>query len=262
MKLILRVGLATAMQTLLMLPASAQWQGAVGLSRRDVSHTEYDKAGRQLVREAGWLPGVALNAAYKAGACTWFAEGETYNRAIEYRGQTQAGVPVDSKTSTGLTIFRGGGTYALSGNYSVLAAVEWEKWRRDIIGVRGAAGLQEEYRSSRLVAGASKSWHPAAAGALSVDAAVVISEPERLRVQFSGILDPAALTTKWSQGIRIGASIRPSFAPYLGLRARYEWTKIARSGDAPVTLNGQLMGTIAQPEHEKQALTITISTIF
>jgi hypothetical protein len=37
-----------------------------------------------------------------------------------------------------------------------LAAIEWEKWRRDIIGVQGAAGLQEKYRSKRLIAGGKK----------------------------------------------------------------------------------------------------------
>jgi hypothetical protein len=262
MKLILRVGLAAAMQALLMLPASAQWQGAVGLSRRDVTNTEYDKAGRQLVREAGWLPGVALNATYKVGDHTWFAEGEIYNRAIEYHGQTQAGTAVDSRTSTGLTLVRIGGMYALSGNYSVLAAIEWEKWTRDIIGVQGSAGLQEKYQSRRLIAGAQKTWHPAAAGAVSVDAAVVIAEPERLQVGFSGLLDPASLETKRSQGVRIGASIRPSFAPYLELRSRYDWIKIPRSSDVPITLKGQFMGTIAQPEHEKQAITFTVSYIF
>lgn len=262
MKLILRVGLGAAIHTLLMLPASAQWQGAVGLSRSDVTNTEYDKSGRQLVREAGWLPGVALNAAYKVGDHKWFTEAEVYNRDIEYHGQTQAGAAVDSRTSTGLALLRIGGMYAWSGNYSVMAAIEWSKWTRDIIGVQGSAGLQEKYQSRHLIAGAQKTWHPAAGGTVLLDAAVVISEPERLRVGFSGLLDPASLETKRSQGIRIGASIRPSFASYLELGSRYDWIKIARSGDAPITLNGQFMGTIAEPEHEKRAITFTVSYIF
>jgi hypothetical protein len=261
MKLILRVGLAAAIQTSLILPASAQWQGAIGLSARGVTHTEYDLAGRELVREAGWLPGAVFNAVYRAGKHTWFTGGEIYDRAIEYRGQTQAGAAVMSRTSTGLTLLRIGDTYAVGANYSAMAAIEWEEWRRDIIGVQGAAGLQERYQSRRLIAGAQKRWHPAA-GAVSVGAAVVISEPERLRVGFTGLLDPASLETKKSRGIKIEASIRPSFAPYLELRSRYDRIKIPRSSDAPVTLNGQFMGTIAQPEHEKQAITFTVSSIF
>jgi hypothetical protein len=261
MRLIFRVGLAAAMQALL-LPASAQWKGAVGASARDVSNTEYDQAGRQLVRESGWLPGIALKAAYTAGELTWFTEGEIYRRDIDYDGQTQTGMKAESRTSTGLGLYRLGGTYALTGNYSVLAAIEWEKWRRDIIGIEGAAGLQEHYQSRRFIAGIGKTWHPAAVGAVSVDASVVFSGPERLRVGFSGLLDSTSLETRSAQGIRLGTSIRPWFAPSLELRSRYDWIKVARSGDVSVTRNGQFMGTIAQPEHEKQALTFTISSIF
>jgi hypothetical protein len=76
------------------------------------------------------------------------------------------------------------------------------------------------------------------------------------------LLDEASLKTKRSQGIRIGASIRPSFAPHLELHSRYDWIKIPRSGDVAITRKGQFMGTIAQPEHAKQAITFTISYIF
>jgi hypothetical protein len=262
MKLIHRIGLAAAMQAVLMMPASAQWLGAIGLSRLEATHTEYDKAGRQLVREAGWLPGVAVNAAYKMSDYTWFAEGGIASRDLKYHGQTQSGIPVESRTSTGLASFRIGGMYALNDSYSVLAAIELEKWRRHIIGVRGAAGLQEKYRSRRLIAGAKRTWRPAATGTVSVDAAVVISEPERLHVGFSGLLDPARLETKRSQGIRIGTSLRPFFAPYLELRSHYDWIRIPRSADTTVTLEGKFMGTIAQPEHEKRVLTFTMSYVF
>jgi hypothetical protein len=262
MNLILRVGIAAAMQTLLVLPASAQWQGSAGISGRNVTHTEYDRAGRHLVRERGWMPGVAMNAAYRTGAYTWFAEGEIYDRDIDYDGQTQTGRPVNSKTATRQESLRIGGTYALGSDYSVLAAVEWDKWTRDIIGVEDAAGLQEEYRSRRLIAGARKTWYRAAGGVVALDAAIVLSEPERMRVEIPGLLDPASLETRSSHGVRLGASIRPAFAPYLELRGRYDWIKVPRSGDTPVTLNGQYRGTIAQPEHEKQAVSFTVSYIF
>lgn len=262
MKLALHVVLAAAMQTCLILPASAQWQGAVGVSVRHLANTEYDQARRQLVRETGWVPGAVLNAGYKAGRQTWFAEAEVAHGNVEYRGQTQAGVAAQSRTSMGLTVLRLGGAYAFGANYAALAALEWERSTRDIIGIAGSAGLQEKYRTRRLVAGAQKTWHPAAAGAVAVDAAVVLSEPERLQVGFSGLLDPASLDTKRSHGIRVGASIRPTFAPWLELRSRFDWTRIARSDDAPVTLNGQFMGTIAQPEHERRAVTFTASAVF
>lgn len=262
MKLLLRIGLASVMQTCWMLPAGAQWQSVVSISQRQVTNTEYDKAGRQIVREAGWLPGAVLNAAYKSGRQTWFTEAEISKGSIEYHGQTQAGVAAESRTSMRVAALRLGGAYAFGENYAALAALEWERSTRDIIGIAGTAGLQEKYRTRGLLAGAQKTWHSAAAGAVAVDAVVAVSEPERLQVGFSGLLDPASLDTKRSHGIRVGARIRPAFAPWLELRSRFDWARIPRSDDAPVTLNGQFRGTIAQPEHQRRTVTLTVSAIF
>lgn len=139
--------LGAATMTLLTLPAHAQWHAAVGVGARQVTNTEYDKAAKQLVREAGWLPGAVLNAAYETGRYSWFAGAEIFNGGIDYHGQTQA----------------------------------------------GAAGLQEKTRTRRLIAGARRTWLPAATGEFAVDAAVILAEPERLQVGFSGLLDPVSL---------------------------------------------------------------------
>ena len=81
-------------------------------------------------------------------------------------------------------------------------------------------------------------------------------------MEFSGLLDPVSLDTKRAHGIRIGVRIRPAVAPYLEMRSSVDWMKIPRSDDAPVTANGQYRGTIAQPEHTRQALTLTLSYDF
>jgi hypothetical protein len=60
MNRLLRAGLGAICFLLLMHPACAQWQGKAGLGARYASHAEYDGAGRRLVRESGWLPGLAL----------------------------------------------------------------------------------------------------------------------------------------------------------------------------------------------------------
>ena len=262
MKLIFHAALAAAIYGLFMVPANAQWQGAIGVGGRHASTTEVDHAGNVLVHETGWLPGISMRATYRDGGLSWITEGQVYKGTIQYHGQTQAGSAVDSTTDTGLTLLHIGGAYAIGGNYALLAAIEWEKWRRDIIGARGAAGLQEKYDAKRLSAGATKKWDLNDMATISFDAALVIAQPERLRVGFSGLLDPASLDTKWSQGLRIGASIRPAAAPSLEFCIGYDWIKVPRSDDAPVTRNGQLVGTIAQPEHRKQAITFTASSIF
>ena len=254
-------GLAATSQMLLAAPASAQWQGDVGMSARSVIHTEVDRAGRRLVRETGVLPGVVLNAAYRSGDTAWFAAADWHRHALAYRGQNQAGMAAASTTSTGLASVRLGARQAYAGGYFALAAFEIDRWDRRIAGTATSAGLQEHSRSRRLLAGAGKAWHPAA-GTVCADAALVLSEPERLQVGFSGLLDPVTFKTRAAQGIRIGTSLRPAFAPWLALRGGYDWIRVRRSGDAPVSAHGQFVGTVAQPEHERQALTLTAAYVF
>lgn len=258
---ILRAGLAAALYASLIHPACAEWQGSIGPSVRNVTHTEYGPTGRRLVKEDGWLPGLALDAAYRSGKLTWLAGADWYHGNIDYQGQTQLGAAASSRTSTGLASGRIGAAYALPYDYSVQALVEVDRWKRDIRGTAGAAGLQETYRSTRLVAGAHKNWHPAA-GTVSVDAAAVVAAPERLHVGFSGLLDPVSFDTRRGYGARLGAAMRPAFAPWLEVRGRYDWLKTPRSADASVTANGLYAGTVAQPEHVRQGFTLTVAATF
>ena len=261
MTLLLRAGLGAALSLLLMHPASAQWQGKAGLGVRGVSHTENDSAGRRLVRETGALPGIALHLAYTSGPLTWFGEADWYRGDIGYRGQTQAGTAAASTTATGLAALRLGASYAVRNGYSAKAAVEIDDWKRDIRSTGKSVGLQERYRSERLIVGMGKAWH-LPGSVVAADLAVVFSTPERMRVGFSGLLDATSLKTKASRGIRLGAAYRPGFAPSLELRASFDWIRIARSEDAPVTRNGQFAGTVAQPEHARRAVTLNLSTRF
>lgn len=254
------LGLALA-ATLLAAPARAQWQTNLGLGARAVTHTEYELGGRRLVRESGWLPGVALGAAYRAGDITWTAAIDAYRGDIAYRGRTQGGVPAVSTTSTVLASMQVGAAYALGRDYAALAALELDRWRRTIRGAGASAGLQESYRARRLVAGARKTWRPAP-GMVRVDAALILAEPERLHVGFSGMFDPVSFETKRGRGGRLGASLVPAFTQGLELSARYDWIEVPRSADAALTAGGRLWGTVAQPEHRRQAFTLTASLVF
>lgn len=261
MKYLFRAAAGTACFLLLIAPAAAQWQSKAGLGARYVSHAEYDEAGHLLVRERGWLPGVVLGAAYRAGSLTWSGQADWYRADIGYRGQTQAGAAADSRTATGLAVLRIAADYAFGDAMSLTAALEAERWQRDIRGTDIGAGLQERYRSERLLLGVNKVWQ-GPAGLVAADLAVLVSTPERMRVGFSGLLDPVALDTRHGRGLRLGASLRPGFAPALELRAGYDWIRIRRSADAAVTRNGQFAGTVAQPEHVRQGLSLTVSRLF
>lgn len=268
------LGATAAVLALLALPTSAatqQWESAIGWRERHWSHTEHDQAGRQLVREAGWLPGIAVRTAYHDHRLTWWAEATLHDKAISYRGQTQAGQARDSSTATRLALLRIGGACGIgpggTGNtgdaaLALFAALEWERWSRNIEGAQGAVGLQERTDARRISAGIRKQWHADGGGALFAELALVLAAPGRLRVGFSGVLDPASLNTPSSQGLRVGAGMRPAFAPQLELHLGYDWIRVARSSDVPIALGGRPVGTMAQPEHRQRAITLSASFIF
>jgi hypothetical protein len=242
-------------------PAHAQWQVGAGPGLRHAVHSEYDAAGRRLVRESGWLPGVAFQAAYTAGALTWRGGADWYRGDIDYGGHTQAGVPATSTTATTLAAVNAGAAYALAGGVALLASVEADRWQRDISGTATAAGLQETYRSTRLFAGAARTWQPAA-GRLTAEASLFLSTPEHQRVAFSGHFDPARIEGGRARGLRLGLALRPAQAPWLELRTRFDRASTPRSGNVPLTMGGQYRGTITQPEHTRQALTFEAAAMY
>jgi hypothetical protein len=257
----LRAGLLPALCACAGMPAHAQWQVGVGPGLRYAVHDEYAASGHRLVRERGWLPGIALQATYTTGALTWRAGAEGYRGTIDYDGHTQNGLSATSTTSTRLAAVGAGAAYAFSGGLALLARVETDRWRRDIAGTATAAGLQETYRSTRLFAGAARTWRPAA-GRLTADAALFLSAPEQMRVAFSGHYDPARLDLGRARGLRLGLGLRPASAPWLELSTRYDRSRTPRSGNARLTENGQFRGTITEPEHTRQALTFAVSATY
>ena len=260
MKRLLRAAVGAACSFLLMHPAAAQWQGKAGLGLRHASHAEYED-DRVLVRERGWLPGIVLEGAYHSGNATWFAAAEGYRAAIGYRGQSQLGAAARSRTATTLATLRLGGSYQLAAQFALTAALEADLWRRNIRSTDAAAGLLERYRSERFVFGAAHTWRPSS-GVVLTELALVLATPERMRVDFSGLLDSASLTTRRAPGVRVGTRFVPALSPHLELRAAYDWMRIERSDDAPLTRNGRFAGTVAQPEHVRQGITLTLSRLF
>lgn len=257
-----RAALLTALLASPGLAACAEWQGALGVGVQRFGNTEFDKGGATLVRETGWLPGVVARVGWQTEKLGVFASGEAYQHALAYHGQTQAGASTESTSATRLMQLRAGVSYAINERVAGFVAGEWDGWRRNIEGTASAAGLQERSASTRFLLGARGQWDGAAVGVLGIDGALVLTGPERLDVGFSGLLDEATLTTRRASGWRIGASVRASTASRLELRVGFDTIDVARSGDVPLERNGQFVGTIAQPEHARRAISVTLSTLF
>lgn len=166
-----------------------------------------------------------------------------------------------STTSTTLASVGLGATWAVGDDLALLASIEADRWRRGIAGTASAIGLQERYRLARLYAGAVRTGR-FAAGTLAADASLFTSTPERIHVGFSGRFDPAVLGGARTHGLRLGLALRPAQAPWLELRGRFDRAAASRSGNAPLTLHGQYRGSIAQPEHVRQSVTLTVSALY
>ena len=244
------------------LPALAQWSGSIGGGIRNFHLTERNPAGSVIVREAGNLAGVLTDGAYHYGNLLFFGAADIYMGKIDYRGQTQVGQAIASDTGYRMLELRAGAIYQFNAIAGVLAALEWERWQRDIHGVAGASGLQEHTTTTRLIAGVMAHWLLPRYGVLRTDAAIVLARPERLDVRFSGVFDSARLTTRSSTGLRLEARLSPDWAPRLEARVRYDASRIGRSEDVGLTSQGAPAGAVAQPARSRQSLTGSLHYLF
>jgi opacity protein-like surface antigen len=240
----------------LLLPACAfaQWQVAADAGLRYVRNTESGVDGSQMVREYGWLPGVGATAGYATGDWRIAMAGEIYGGNIAYNGQLQSGARFDSNTDTTQSRIRFELGRQVTDALQLLAGIEYDYWKRDIRGTANVAGLQEQYNSWRLLAGAKGRVAQWDAGTLHLQGLLVFSEPEHLTVRFDQqLFDDANFSTKSAVGLRFGAGFQPTALPNFSVLAELEWIDIGRSDNAVLRRNGVPVGTVTQPQHERTA---------
>jgi hypothetical protein len=243
--------------SLTLAPASsaiAQWQFSADAGARYVRMAEIGADNRELVREYGWLPGIGLIAAYATQDWQFGLAGEFYRNDITYDGRLQNGAPFVSDTETTQRRIRLEAGKRITDAMQLTAAIEQDYWQRNILGRGSVAGMQEEYTSWRILAGAKYRMTQWSAGAVDVTGAVVFARPEKLRVRFDRQLyDDASLRTKSAVGFRLGLNFQPAKLPNLSLQTDFDWIRIGRSDNAVLRQNGVPVGFVTQSEHERTA---------
>jgi hypothetical protein len=240
-------------------PACAEWQYSVGAGARLVSMQEFAASGARLVEERGWLPGLELGVSYSSGQWRVGINGETYRNDITYDGQLQNGAPFSTTSDTTQDRLAVEIGRRLNDSLSLLAGVELDRWQRRIHGNGSVLGLNETYRSTRLLLGAESTVLKTAYFDMSARALLVRAQPEHLDVSFGNqLFDDAALTTQAATGFRLGADFIPAGAPAMRLGLGVETLRIGRSDDAVLTRNGVVVGTVSQPEHRRSAVTLRV----
>lgn len=242
--------------------ALAQWEFSGHIGGRYIQMEEFDDDGQRLVRESGWLPGIGVSGKYRFTDWHIKLNGELYRSDIAYDGQLQSGAPFKSETETDqqrilLEVGR-----QITDTTQLLAAVEHDIWRRNILG-RGRVGLHERFSSWRFLAGAKSDILRSGAGTISLHGFAVFSQAERLRVRPDPqIFDTTNLKTEPAVGARLGLGFQPTFLPNFFLETELDWMKIDRSKNVVATRNGFPNRVLWQPEHERAALSIRLNYRF
>lgn len=240
------------------IPASsafAQWEFNAGAGIRQVRVIETDRDGRQLVREKGWLPGLELRADYVLRDWRFGVAGAMYRHDIRHDGRLQTGAPFTTDTETTQTRVSLEVARQISDGAHLIGAIEWDQWRRHILGRGGVLGLDERYRSWRLLAGAETRLLQSSVADVNGKALLVVAQPERLRVRFDNqLFDDANLSTKSAVGLRLALAAQPAAMPNLSLAVEFDWLRVARSDDAVLRKNGAPVGLVAEPKHQRSAI--------
>jgi hypothetical protein len=242
---------------LVLVPAHAQWQAHASAGIRQVRMTEVDRSGRQLVEERGSLPGLEAGISYLAAGWSVDFSGETYGSSIAYDGRTQAGTPFASETGTTQSRVKLEALRQLSQALSLVGALEWDYWRRNIAGHGATLGLAENYATWRFLGGAQISMPPSRLGIMSVKTLLILCAPEQQEVRFAlNTFDATTLRTAQGAGARLSLALARVANSGMDLQLDFEWLRVPRSDDVPLRRNGVEVGSLAQPEHVRSSLGI------
>jgi hypothetical protein len=243
-------------------PAGAQLLAALEPAVRHATVHEYNQAGARIVRESGWLPGLGSMLQYQADQWQLFGTARLFSKGIRYEGQLQNGQRFNSETGTRHLQAEMGVRYRILTHSQLVTVLQYDAWKRVIVGNAMAIGLREQTRSLRLRLGVEQAWQVHGLGEFTSGISFIHAAPERLDIKFSGLLDPASLRTRPSRGFALEATYRPASDSRTVVGAQLDYLKTPRSNAHAVTRDGRFAGEITQPEHVRQNMTLFVRYVF
>jgi hypothetical protein len=243
------------------------WQGRIGLSALEFGYKEFSDNGALVDRERGGLPGLAAALTRTQGR--WFATGEVsyFSGAARYRGQTQSGAPLNTRTEEKLLDIQmqTGRWYRLRGDidWSVYAGLGYHRWQRDIKPIENVNGLFEIYNWGYGILGTKAFIYKSGKWEGGIDLRLNRTIFPKIRVDFKGIYDDAHLDLGGRFGTRLSLPWRYRFSqdtafafePYM------ESWNLGRSPNKPLTQNGALAGHVFEPRSETHNYGMSVSVI-
>jgi hypothetical protein len=214
---------------------------------------EFRADGSTLVTERGASPGLRVAWSHRRddGWGLRLAAGGWAGTA-DYDGRTQSGVRATSETRTSSATVEASALWAASPAWTLEGGVQWEAFRRRIVGIQGSSGLDERLRQPRLRLGVA--W---ATGPWSVQVAALHGEPAPLEVRFdSGVFDPAQLRSGRARGasVELGRELAPAWR----LAAGAEWLSVDAGAAGVLQSDGRPVGTVMLPKWQRERLWLAL----
>lgn len=124
----------------------AQFSAGMGAHIQSFDYEEFDLNGHTLNHEKGDLPGLSIFLAYSRHGFTQTLSGEVYHSTIDYRGQTQLGMPHTTQTQTRLYHVAYRLAYPIyQEQLFIHGQANWDYWSRSIKSTALVLGLDEIY---------------------------------------------------------------------------------------------------------------------
>jgi len=264
-------GLITVLWLMLaLLPAyssCADAQGAGTLAIRggllDFDLQEFDQQGDRLVHESGPLYGIDADVAFRSRQTEIRFGVAYYGGDVDYDGQTQTRVPINSSTREQLVDLSLMVVYHLPSvvapALSLYGGPGFRYWRRDIQSAGMASGLDESYRWWKFQAGMEMAWSQEK-NRWILDGRVIRALSPEVEINFGDRFDSADLNLGDRWGWRVGGRWIRVLSPRLEatLDLSYQRQRLGNSNTETLKRNGAPVGSVYQPRIEMKNLGVLI----
>lgn len=239
-----------------------------GISVSNFDFREFDAQGDRLLREDGLLVGIAGRWDGIFRHWSFGLAGELSGGEVDYDGQTQAGVPLQTKTDE--LIFEGqariGWIVPLKRGFSTeyFGALGYRGWERDIQATPTSGDVFETYRWFYASAGFDGGYRssPASIWHLRIEILRPLNPEVEIRL---GGFDDVTLDLGRETGWRVGVINRRTLDSKKHLEFALEYTawNLGRSSAKPLTRNGMVTGfVVSEPASETRVVALRANFIF
>ncbi len=227
-----------------------------GLSVMDFGYKEFGDEENLLDREDGLLPGIVAGITRE-----WIsADLSYYSNEVDYKGQTQFGTPIETRTDEKIFDF------SLQLGTGLYVGLGYHRWERDIQSLSTVSGLFEIYEWWYGLLGAKSSFPFTDKSDWVIDFSIIQPIKPTVEIDFDGAFDK----TKLDLGERLGGRFslawqyRFNDTMHIVVESYLERWYLGRSATETLTRNGKKVGGVFEPRSEalNKGLTIYLTRSF